>query len=296
MYRNDYTEDADDDITPFIDQYYFQFEYGRTDDGERPIDSQYATTSLYTSSTWDEGDGTMFGVNFADGRIKGYGMGTTGNEKQFFVMCVRNYDTRDWATNQYTAGTGDEDGTVYDATTNLQWMKEDSGTDTYKATYGNSSYQYGMLWGDAFAFATAMNEAELNGHSDWRVPSAKELQGIVDYTKDPDLGEPAIDTTYFDISTYTNEAGDSDFPWFWSSTTHASYSEPSGGAGAYVAFGRAMGYDSDTETWNDVHGAGCQRSDPKTGDPDSEDYAYGSGPQGDAVRIYNVVRLVRDYV
>ncbi len=42
----------------------------------------------------------------------------------------------------------------------------------------------------------------------------------------------------------------------------------------------------------DVHGAGAQRSDPKTGNPD--DYPTGFGPQGDVIRIYNYVRLVRD--
>jgi hypothetical protein len=42
----------------------------------------------------------------------------------------------------------------------------------------------------------------------------------------------------------------------------------------------------------DVHGAGAQRSDPKSGNPD--DYPYGHGPQGDVIRIYNHVRLVRD--
>src|SRR5690606_22243425 len=44
--------------------------------------------------------------------------------------------------------------------------------------------------------------------------------------------------------------------------------------------------------WIDVHGAGAQRSDPKIGDP--ADYPTGHGPQGDAIRIYNYVRLVRD--
>lgn len=44
--------------------------------------------------------------------------------------------------------------------------------------------------------------------------------------------------------------------------------------------------------WIDVHGAGCQRSDPKTGSPD--DYPTGYGPQGDAIRIDNYVRCVRD--
>ena len=41
----------------------------------------------------------------------------------------------------------------------------------------------------------------------------------------------------------------------------------------------------------DVHGAGCQRSDPKSGDPLK--YPHGRGPQGDVIRIYNYVRCVR---
>jgi len=42
----------------------------------------------------------------------------------------------------------------------------------------------------------------------------------------------------------------------------------------------------------DVHGAGAQRSDPKTGDAD--DYpVWGHGPQGDVRRVYNHVRCVR---
>ena len=41
----------------------------------------------------------------------------------------------------------------------------------------------------------------------------------------------------------------------------------------------------------DVHGAGAQRSDPKSGDP--ADYPYGHGPQGDVIRIFNYVRAVR---
>jgi hypothetical protein len=41
----------------------------------------------------------------------------------------------------------------------------------------------------------------------------------------------------------------------------------------------------------DVHGAGAQRSDPKTGDASA--YPHGHEPQGDVVRINNFVRLVR---
>ena len=58
-----------------------------------------------------------------------------------------------------------------------------------------------------------------------------------------------------------------------------------------------MGYmtapwDPTIGAWLDVHGAGAQRSDPKVGNP--ADFPKGRGPQGDAIRIYNYVRLVRD--
>jgi len=46
------------------------------------------------------------------------------------------------------------------------------------------------------------------------------------------------------------------------------------------------------DAWVDAHGAGAQRSDPKTGDPSQ--FPRGRGPQGDAIRITNFVRLVRD--
>ena len=46
------------------------------------------------------------------------------------------------------------------------------------------------------------------------------------------------------------------------------------------------------DAWVDVHGAGAQCSDPKSGDP--ADYSTGNDPQGDAIRICNYVRLVRD--
>ena len=41
----------------------------------------------------------------------------------------------------------------------------------------------------------------------------------------------------------------------------------------------------------DVHGAGAQRSDPKAGNPAM--FPRGRGPQGDVIRIYNYLRLVR---
>ena len=49
--------------------------------------------------------------------------------------------------------------------------------------------------------------------------------------------------------------------------------------------------DSGEYHYVDVHGAGSQRSDPKVGDPSA--FPHGRGPQGDVIRIFNYVRLVR---
>jgi len=115
------------------------------------------------------------------------------------------------------------------------------------------------------------------------------LQGILDYSRSPDTTNSAAIDPLFNATSITNEAGKTDYSFYWSGTTHANWTDTPGSAGAYVSFGRAMGYmDS---VWQDVHGAGAQRSDPKAGDP--ADYPEGNGPQGDAQRIYNAVRLVR---
>ena len=61
---------------------------------------------------------------------------------------------------------------------------------------------------------------------------------------------------------------------------------------AYIAFGYAQGVMNGTLM--DVHIAGAQRSDPKSGDPD--DFHKSFGPQGDIQMVYNYVRCVRNAV
>jgi hypothetical protein len=115
------------------------------------------------------------------------------------------------------------------------------------------------------------------------------MQSIVDYARSPDATNSAAIDPVFNITSITNEAGQLDYPWFWTSTTHVR-ADGSGSTAVYIAFGRAMGYMHGS--WMDVHGAGAQRSDPKSGDP--ADWSTGHGPQGDAIRINNYIRLVRD--
>lgn len=253
-------------LAPFIDTDYFNFEYGDESAGERLIDSQWATSTKYVSTTMN-GNETMFGVNFADGRIKGYPtqMGPGGQPKTFFVIYVRG--NMAYGENSFV---DNADGTISDNATGLTWTQSDNAS--------------GITWEAALNYCESLDIA---GITDWRLPNVKELQSIVDYSRSPDTTNSAAIDPFFSISTITNEAGQNDYPAFWTSTTHAN--PHSGGNAAYVNFGRSMGYMNGR--WMDVHGAGAQRSDPKTGDPN--DWSEGHGPQGDAIRIYNYVRCVR---
>ncbi len=261
-----YEGDDTSGLIPFIDTDFFGFAYGDTDGGERIIDSQYASSNLYVGNT-----SMLFGVNFADGRIKGYGLTLFGSDKTFFTICVRGATS--YGVNEFV---DNGDGTVTDDATGLMWSQDDNGE--------------GLNWEEALAWVEERNAGDYLGYDDWRLPDVKELQSILDYTRSPDTtGSAAIDSI-FSATSITNEAGQTDYPFYWSGTTHSNWSDSAGSAAAYVSFGRAMGYmDS---TWQDVHGAGAQRSDPKEGDP--EDWPTGNGPQGDAIRIYNFVRPVRD--
>ncbi|WP_413693818.1 DUF1566 domain-containing protein [Psychromonas sp. KJ10-2] len=78
--------------------------------------------------------------------------------------------------NQFVKNT---DGTVTDKATGLMWQSTDDGKR--------------RNWQDSLAYA---ENAEYAGHSDWRLPSIKELQSIVQYGKP--VGEwPAIDTLLY---------------------------------------------------------------------------------------------------
>ncbi len=76
---------------PYINTDYFDFTYGNVKQGERYIDAQWLSSTKYVSTTMGCME-TLFGVNFADGRIKGYGyrrQGSIRNVKTFFVRFVR---------------------------------------------------------------------------------------------------------------------------------------------------------------------------------------------------------------
>jgi len=238
---------------PYVDTSVFTYYYPDEVGQNRDMDGQYWSSTESVARTMNNDD-SAFGFNFADGRIKAYPKYRLNG----FVRCVRGgsgYGENDFVNNG--------DGTITDQATGLMWTTADSAST--------------MDWPDALAYAES---ATIAGYSDWRLPNAKELHSIVDYSRAPDHpGSAALRTAAIDpIFSVTEEEN-----WCWTSTSLGDAPDTA----IYIAFGRGTAYDG-----TNVHGSGSLRSDPKVGDP--ADYPNGRGPQSDEIRIYNYVRLVRD--
>ena len=251
----------------FVDTDYFNQPLGDTSKGEREIDAQTLSSTEYVGLTM-QNDKTIFGVNFVDGRIKGYGRydPRTREEKKKYFRLVRG--NSGYGENNFV---DNGDGTITDENTNLIWQKEDS--------------KKSLDWKGALNYCESFNIA---GYDDWRLPNAKELQMIVDYSRSPQTTNSAAINPIFDISSITDPNGKKNYPFFWTSTTHLDGKDPESGA-VYICFGECQGKMNDILM--DVHGAGAQRSDPKSGN--REDYPQYFGPQGDIRYVYNYVRCVR---
>lgn len=245
---------------PYLDTRYFDFEY----DKRMPFAGQYWSATKYVKGgIQNKNIEGAFGFNFADGHIKSYETGLYFDGKNgvrnpgCFVRAVRGkeniYGTNDFFDNQ--------NGTITDKATRLMWQKIDDGN-----TYN---------WKEALIYA---KNNQLAGYTDWRLPNTKELQSIVDYDK---KNIPAIDENFFSCT--NNDS------WFWTGTTQGDFKYTA----CYIAFGKAYSKDNSTvKEYYDWHGAGAQRSDPKSGK--IEDYLMESINAADSIRIKNYVRLVRD--
>ncbi len=254
---------------PYLDTRFFAFEYGDPRRGERPIDSQYWSSTRYLGRTMF-GDEAAFGFNFADAHIKAYPVriehppgappGPSGKLNR--VLCCRGnpaYGRNDFADHG--------DGTVTDRATGLTWTQATSAQP--------------MDWPTALAYAEGLS---LAGHDDWRLPDAKELQSIVDYGRAPEAADPARRGPAIDPHFVLADPE----AWCWTGTTHGDHFATA----VYVCFGRGLSALRDRAGRQvDAHGAGALRSDPKVGEPAR--YREGMGPQRDEVRILNYVRCVR---
>lgn len=258
-------------IRRFIDSVYFNQPLGDTSIDERFIDAQTWSSTQYVGLTMGS-DTTVFGVNFIDGRIKGYpkykpGSGGKSPNSMFFRMVRGNTN---YGINHFV---DNGDGTITDNATGLMWQQADDGV--------------ARDWGSSLSYAENLNYA---GYTDWRLPNAKELHSIVDYTRCPDItNSPAIDPLFSTTMINDPNGNSNQYPYFWTSTSHLESTSPYT-QGVYIAFGEAQGKMNNV--LKDVHGAGAQRSDPKTGS--AADYPQYSGPQGDVRYVFNYVRCVRN--
>ncbi|RBP79028.1 DUF1566 domain-containing protein [Marinomonas rhizomae] len=269
-FRGEIVDPRDESMnTPYLDTTYFDFQY----DKRMAYIGQYWSSTKYTLGPVHNTQNVdaAFGFNFADGHIKayetGYEFGTKNQNIESpgnFVRCVRGeenvYGVNDFVTNG--------DGTVTDKATGLMWQSAD---DNVRRN-----------WQDSLSYA---ENAEVAGYSDWRMPNIKELQSIVKYGGE--VGSwPAIDTRYFTLS------GDNtinDPSWVWSSTTQGDFKYTA----AYISFSKALSKKNSSATeYYDWHGAGAQRSDPKSGTP--SDYDMASENATDLVMTKNYTLLVRN--
>jgi hypothetical protein len=98
---------------------------------------------------------------------------------------------------------------VRDNVTGLIWEgKEASGL---RAAYFFSNLGNGQP-GDASSYLAAVNSITLCGYSDWRLPTANELQGLFNYSFGTRFPVPNIDTLFF-----PNSSAD----WAWSTLPNA---------------------------------------------------------------------------
>ncbi len=241
---------------PYLNTTYFSLTSGQV-----TKDEQFWSSDYYVGVTVEGGSKSAFGVNHVTGHIKAYAAESGGPGGGKYVRAVRG-DA--YGVNEYI---DNGDGTITDNSTGLMWTQDDNGE--------------GIDWETALDYA---ENIEFAGHSDWRLPNVKELQGIVDYSYSPsatvaeNMG-PAIDPL-FNCTPIINEAGNDDYAYYWTNTSaHFTSGEPYYYAW-YVAFGMTVNGEG-----KDFHGAGGVRFDTKVE----------GGPLGEGgERYYNYVRLVRD--
>ena len=129
-------------VSFFIDTDHFDQPIGDVSAGEREIDAQTWSATEYTGSTMIN-NATVFGVNFVDGRIKGYPKykGRTGAEKTMYFRMVRG--NTEYGNNNFV---DNNDGSISDLATGLMWQKTDDGIAQKLGTVIGLCRRTGISW------------------------------------------------------------------------------------------------------------------------------------------------------
>ncbi|MCE2990490.1 MAG: DUF1566 domain-containing protein [Nitrosomonadaceae bacterium] len=261
---------GDKSIKLFIDSRFFEQPLGDVNAGEREVDAQVWSATPFNGLTMGR-DQSQFGVNFVDGRIKAYPLKDprTGSPRRMYFRFVRG--NPEYGKNDFRAN---GDGTISDSATGLMWQKGDS--------------RQALSWKNALAYC---RKQTTGGFNDWRMPSAKELQTIVDYSVSFQVNARPSASTLFDFSRISGPTSKVDVPYYWTGTTLLDGPRP-GSMAMYIVFGTAFAKPIDALV--DAHGSGAARADPKARKDGAGTPIY-FGPQGDLQVALNYVRCVRPY-
>jgi hypothetical protein len=213
---------------------------------EPTLESRYFPNTqpsfYWSSNTYTEFTGYAWGVDFSIGYNNGYfkdesethyiravrggQSGSSGNPAMGSLDALNSggMDHRFTDDGSYT---NNGDGTVTDSSTNLMWQQ--------------STPDISMTWKEALNYCKTLN---LGNHTDWRLPTIKELHSLVDYSQ----YDSAIDTTYFPDTT-------SDF--YWSATTDSGSSDYTWGVDFYDGYDYNDGYKHDRYYIRAVRGGQC---------------------------------------
>jgi len=114
-----------------------------------------------------------------------------------------------YPTNRFVVLTG---GMVEDTLTRLVWQQDGSGPRAGCSGVDGLT----CTWAEAKAYCAGLATSKFGGHSDWRLPTVKELRSIVDYR----MASRTIDQTAFPNTpaepfwTSSPRAGSSGDAWF----------------------------------------------------------------------------------
>src|SRR5262245_39207213 len=151
------------------------------------------------------------------------GQTTCWNASGTAIACAGTGQDGDIRAGRALSYTDNGDGTITDNTTGLMWEKK-----SLDGSLHNASAVY--TWESAFAFIVQLNAGSgFAGHTDWRLPNAKELQSIVNFEHSGPAVSPAFNTGCVEACTvltcsctaWTLAPGSNQPFGYWSSTTVA---------------------------------------------------------------------------
>jgi len=114
--------------------------------------------------------------------------GGCATEGDAVIPCAGTGQDGDIRAGRALSYTDNGDGTITDNTTGLMWEKKSLDGSLHNATEA-------YTWERAFAFTAQLNAGSgFAGHTDWRLPNAKELQSIVNFENSSPAVSPAFNT------------------------------------------------------------------------------------------------------